>query len=170
MPKTSSPPKPTEKVADEHKVLSGWKDIANYLGKGVRTVQRYEQELNLPIHRPHGKSKALVMAVKGQLDGWMTADLQRTRSLQQSRIWEQSNRAGADFIRIDSEAALTFSGIALDARDEDKRRRTTRVARRAYEMITQLRENIKLSVIENAKLESNLNRLKSELQTLGENF
>ena len=24
-------------------IISGWKDIANYLGKGVRTVQRYER-------------------------------------------------------------------------------------------------------------------------------
>ena len=29
-------------------IFSGWKDIANYLGKGVRTIQRYERELGLP--------------------------------------------------------------------------------------------------------------------------
>lgn len=33
-------------------ILSGWKEIANYLRKGVRTVQRYERELGLPIRRP----------------------------------------------------------------------------------------------------------------------
>ena len=30
-------------------VLNGWKEIANYLGKGVRTVQRYEREFGLPV-------------------------------------------------------------------------------------------------------------------------
>jgi hypothetical protein len=44
-------PKP-ETVRPE--ILSGWKDIANYLGKGVRTVQRYGREMGLPIHRPAG--------------------------------------------------------------------------------------------------------------------
>ena len=32
-------------------ILSGWKEIANHLGKGVRTVQRYELELALPVRR-----------------------------------------------------------------------------------------------------------------------
>src|SRR5262252_146292 len=30
-------------------IMSGWKDIANYLGKGVRTLQRYEREGALPV-------------------------------------------------------------------------------------------------------------------------
>ena len=36
--------------------LNGWKEIANYLGKGVRTVQRYERTLALPVRRPSGRS------------------------------------------------------------------------------------------------------------------
>ena len=32
-------------------ILTGWNEIANYLGMGVRTVQRYERELGLPIRR-----------------------------------------------------------------------------------------------------------------------
>ena len=51
----------------------GWKDIAAYLGKGVRTVQRYERELGLPIRRPAGKSTGSVMATKAELDGWVVA-------------------------------------------------------------------------------------------------
>jgi hypothetical protein len=49
-------------------VLSGWKDIAIHLAKGVRTVQRYERELGLPIHRPSGKARASVIATKVELD------------------------------------------------------------------------------------------------------
>jgi hypothetical protein len=52
-------------------ILSGWKDIANYLGSGVRTVQRYEQELGLPVHRPAGKKQGSVIATKSELDAWI---------------------------------------------------------------------------------------------------
>lgn len=54
-------------------VLSGWKEIANYLGKGVRTVQRYEVELGLPVRRPAGSSCGSVVATKAELDAWVSA-------------------------------------------------------------------------------------------------
>lgn len=54
-------------------ILSGWKEIAKHLRKGVRTVQRYERELGLPIRRPAGKSSASVIATAGELDAWVTA-------------------------------------------------------------------------------------------------
>jgi hypothetical protein len=53
--------------------FSGWKDIAGYLGKGVRTVQRYEIELGLPVRRPAGKSSGSVVATKAELDAWVSA-------------------------------------------------------------------------------------------------
>jgi len=53
--------------------LSGWKDIANYLGKGVRTVQRYERELGLPVRRPAGKPRGSVVATKPEIDAWVAA-------------------------------------------------------------------------------------------------
>ena len=53
--------------------LCGWKEIANYLGKGVRTVQRYESELALPVRRPARKSTGSVVATKAELDGWVKA-------------------------------------------------------------------------------------------------
>jgi len=52
-------------------ILSGWKQIASYLGKGVRTIQRYEREQHLPIHRPAGKRSASVIFVKAELDRWI---------------------------------------------------------------------------------------------------
>ena len=57
----------------EARVLSGWKDIANYLGKGVRTVQRYERQFKLPVRRPGGKAHASVIATKPELDAWVAA-------------------------------------------------------------------------------------------------
>lgn len=60
-------------VVEPAQVLSGWKDIANYLGKGVRTVQRYERELALPVRRPAGRSAGSVVATRAELDAWICA-------------------------------------------------------------------------------------------------
>lgn len=51
--------------------LSGWKEIANYLGKGVRTVQRYERHMGLPVRRPAGKPWGSVVATRAELDAWV---------------------------------------------------------------------------------------------------
>jgi len=62
-----------QKRADSPRILSGWKDIANYLGKGVRTVQRYERELALPVRRPAGNPTGSVVATTAELDAWVSA-------------------------------------------------------------------------------------------------
>src|SRR4051812_44515354 len=35
----------------EAKVLQSWKEIAHYVNRGVRTVQRWEALFGLPVHR-----------------------------------------------------------------------------------------------------------------------
>ena len=80
------------------------------------------------------------------------------------------NRSTADFLRIDSEVGLTFSGIALFATDRETRRRTTNAARKAYDTIGRLRGQIVLTDAEEAALDRNLLRLKGELQSLGQAF
>ncbi len=52
-------------------VLSSWKEIGQYLGKGVRTVQRWEQNLGLPVRRPAGPTRHAVLAMPDELDAWM---------------------------------------------------------------------------------------------------
>ena len=52
-------------------VLNSWKELSAYLGRGVRTLQRWEQELGLPVHRPRAKSRGPVMAVPEELDAWL---------------------------------------------------------------------------------------------------
>ena len=53
--------------------LSGWKEIAAYLRKGVRTVQRYERHMRLPVRRPAGKAQGSVLATRAELDAWVRA-------------------------------------------------------------------------------------------------
>jgi hypothetical protein len=74
----------------------------------------------------------------------------------------------ADFLRIECEVALTFSGIALAATDEATRRRTTMVARRAHDTIARLMGRIELTDAERDKLDANLQRVQTELQSLGQ--
>lgn len=51
-------------------ILSGWKDVAKYLGCGVRTAQRWEIK-GMPVLRPtHGK-RSHVLVDSSQLDSWL---------------------------------------------------------------------------------------------------
>jgi len=61
-------------VTPQHpELLSSWKEIASYLGKGVRTVQRWEQQYGLPVRRPNAKTKGIVHATRQELDKWLEA-------------------------------------------------------------------------------------------------
>ena len=51
--------------------LTSWKEIAAYLGKGVRTVQRWEAIGRLPVRRPSNSSSSTVLAYPEELDEWL---------------------------------------------------------------------------------------------------
>lgn len=52
-------------------VLTSWKEIAQHLGKGVRTVQRWEEHFGLPIRRLQGESHHAVLALPEEIDAWV---------------------------------------------------------------------------------------------------
>lgn len=52
-------------------MLNSWKEIAVYLKCGVRTVQRYERESQLPVRRMSGKARGAVIAFPAELDVWL---------------------------------------------------------------------------------------------------
>jgi hypothetical protein len=62
----------SSRQTESQQILSGWKDIANHLGKGVRTVQRYERDLGLPVRRPTRES-GVVFAITSEIDAWVDA-------------------------------------------------------------------------------------------------
>src|SRR5437764_5850296 len=53
-------------------LLNSWKEIANYLGRGVRTVQRWEK-MGLPVRRLGAGSRAPVIGYASDIDQWMQA-------------------------------------------------------------------------------------------------
>ncbi len=83
-------------------VLNSWKEVATYIGRGVRTVQRWEQELGLPVRRPRGKSRSAVIALKNELDRWLKETPQ-----------EQKLEPAADKIVIDQKISILEERLAL---------------------------------------------------------
>jgi TolB-like protein/Tfp pilus assembly protein PilF len=65
---------------DKDKVLESWKEIAVYLGREVRTCQRWERELGLPVHRLDGSPRARVFAHPAELDRWLDEKLHERES------------------------------------------------------------------------------------------
>lgn len=61
-------------------VLSSWKEIAIYLGRGVRTVQRWERNADLPVRRPNGSNRGPVLAIPRELDRWISRSSSRPSS------------------------------------------------------------------------------------------
>jgi len=52
-------------------VLDSWKEIAAYLNRSVKTSQRLEKELGLPIHRLEESPRARVFAYADEIDRWI---------------------------------------------------------------------------------------------------
>jgi hypothetical protein len=52
------------------KFLNSWKEIAGYLGRTVRTVQRWERN-GLPVRRPLPHRRSAVMAIPEEIDRWI---------------------------------------------------------------------------------------------------
>ena len=60
---------------DSTEVLTCWKDIAQYMGKAVRTVQRWEREFQLPVKRLDDFGyKSAVLARPEDLDSWFRSN------------------------------------------------------------------------------------------------
>ena len=57
--------------AASQRILNGWKEIGAYLGRGVRTVQRWEAIAGLPVHRPQGQDRSAVVAFAEELHAWL---------------------------------------------------------------------------------------------------
>ena len=78
----------------ERTILNSWKEIARYIGRAVRTVQRWEEECQLPVHRPRarGRRRSAVFALSAEIDRW----------LEQCPVRESA----AAFIHTDSKSRL----------------------------------------------------------------
>lgn len=85
-------------------LLTSWKEIANFMGKGVRTVQRWEATLGLPVIRPSDSRSGIVMARPSDLEAWLVNGRQRSHN--------NSDGRG----KTDDEVRATFSECVQELR------------------------------------------------------
>lgn len=50
--------------------LNSWQEIASYVGKGLRTVQRWEREIDFPVHRVDNDSRRVYSDTE-EINQWM---------------------------------------------------------------------------------------------------
>jgi hypothetical protein len=87
-------------ISEDSTVLSSWKDIARYLGKGVRTVQRWERHLGLPVRRPIGASqKSAVLLNRGDVDAWLATRFSARTLLKNGADGNQSSRSARSTLK-----------------------------------------------------------------------
>ncbi len=88
-------------------LLTCWKDIARFFGKGVRTVQRWES-LGMPVYRPNGDSCA-VFADPEELHRWamqrstLVADVEKRLARQLSDAERRLILLAEDILRRETE-------------------------------------------------------------------
>ena len=90
-------------------LLNGWKEIAAHMGRGVRTVQRWES-LGLPIRRPNGRLRSAVFARADEVDTWVST----------TSIRPASNTSEDDIRELET-AIVQLKGENRALRDEIKR-------------------------------------------------
>ncbi len=61
---------PAQRVGALEDRLDSWKEIAAYLGRGIRTVQRWEREEGLPVHRLAHEKRGSIYARREELAAW----------------------------------------------------------------------------------------------------
>src|SRR5271157_5377865 len=70
----SAAPKKAGPVPVAKDRLDSWKEIAGYLKRDVRTMQRWERDFALPVQRLPGGPKAGVFAMRAELDRWLESN------------------------------------------------------------------------------------------------
>jgi hypothetical protein len=82
MPHPEHPMDPESPGNGARPPLNGWKEIAAYLGKSVRSAQRWEIVLGLPVRRIRTPDGQIVYADPDEVDAWRRSqDLSSARAL-----------------------------------------------------------------------------------------
>jgi TolB-like protein/Tfp pilus assembly protein PilF len=107
--------------------LDAWKEIADYLDREVRTVQRWEKTEHLPVHRHEHQKKSSVYAYTSELDEWVKkrqpvddpeADAAFEPEPDLENVSAESENSGADL--ASQPAAVTAVEDSSDSRADTK--------------------------------------------------
>ncbi len=99
-------------------IFDCWKEIASYLGKSVRTVQRWEREFGLPVQRPDAGSKGLVRVTREELDRWVAARWSQRSETSQAAIPIRRRQKSMikDAIQTSRQLRATLHSLVIDFR------------------------------------------------------
>jgi TolB-like protein/tetratricopeptide (TPR) repeat protein len=96
--------------------LESWKEIAAYLGRGVSTVQRWEREEGLPVHRHLHKKRGSAYALREEVDAWWSQRAQRLGSeapgTERRRVYWWGAAAAVAAVAIVAGAVVSLSPAA----------------------------------------------------------
>jgi hypothetical protein len=92
--------------------LESWKEIASFFGKGVSTVQRWEKEEGLPVHRHRHAKFGSVYAYRSELGAWRAGrELPAPPALPvQSTLSWKAGAAGVLLVALTAAAVTFLSG------------------------------------------------------------
>jgi hypothetical protein len=68
---SESQPDGDPNVSAHRDVLAGWKEIGGFLGRSVRTVQRREKAIGLPVRRVKSTGRSIAYALRSELGAWL---------------------------------------------------------------------------------------------------
>lgn len=111
-------------------VFTSWKEIASYLGKGVRTVQRWEAQFGLPVQRPNSRAKGIVRASRGELDQWIA-----------TRWAPRNGQAGLPNVAVPSVPLFTGSVTAGVEASQELRMQNRVLLRGLQQSVEELKHN-----------------------------
>lgn len=63
------------KKTGKRRKLDTWKEISDYLNRDIRTVQRWEARMGLPVHRLDSSPRSRVFSYTDEIDLWMEKSL-----------------------------------------------------------------------------------------------
>jgi hypothetical protein len=91
------------------RILNGWKEISGHIECSVRTAQRWEAQLGMPVHRPAAKESGVVVAFSDELETWLgppPQDQQTSGEQRLARIFEDVNNLVADAAELASRTCM----------------------------------------------------------------
>ncbi|HWY42393.1 MAG TPA: hypothetical protein VNX66_02775 [Candidatus Sulfotelmatobacter sp.] len=99
------------RTANKENRLDSWKEIATYLDREVRTVQRWEKAEGLPVRRHRHQKIGTIFAFKREIDAWREGRVSRPSKSEVSLVpkFLPSSPGGAVLRKIAKMEALTHS-------------------------------------------------------------
>src|ERR1051326_1278530 len=83
---------PASEFPNSARRLDSWKEIAAYLRRDVRTVQRWEKKEGLPIHRHQHDKLGSIYAYSSELDAWLNTRTPAFAAISAAKLENQKIR------------------------------------------------------------------------------